>query len=115
MARAQRSAAGERRQLLNAPLRVLCIDDSADDAELNVLALQRHGFAVATKRVDRREDAHKALTEEQWDLILCDYSMPHFSAIGMLDLIRELSVDLPCLIVSGAVGEEAAVVSILSR
>lgn len=77
-----------------------------------MLALQRHGFAVATKRVDRREDAHKALTEEQWDLILCDYSMPHFSAIGMLDLIRELSVDLPCLIVSGAVGEEAAVETI---
>jgi diguanylate cyclase (GGDEF)-like protein/PAS domain S-box-containing protein len=92
-------------------LRVLCVDDSPDDAELNVLALQRHGFDLRTKRVDRREDAQAALAEE-WDLILCDYSMPAFSAIAMLELIKELGADVPCLIVSGAVGEEAAVETI---
>jgi diguanylate cyclase (GGDEF)-like protein/PAS domain S-box-containing protein len=52
------------------------------------------------------------LLEETWDIILCDYSMPAFSAISMLELIRELDVDIPCLIVSGAVGEEAAVETI---
>ncbi|HTA37997.1 MAG TPA: diguanylate cyclase, partial [Candidatus Acidoferrales bacterium] len=92
-------------------LRVLCVDDSADDAELNVLALQRHGFELVTKRVDRRDDAQAALAQE-WDLILCDYSMPAFSAIAMLELIKELGADVPCLIVSGAVGEEAAVETI---
>ncbi len=92
-------------------LRVLCVDDSADDAELNALALQRHGFELVTKRVDRRDDAQAALAQE-WDLILCDYSMPAFSAIAMLELIKELGADVPCLIVSGAVGEEAAVETI---
>ena len=92
-------------------LRVLCVDDSADDAELNALALQRHGFDLVTKRVDRRDDAQAALGQE-WDLVLCDYSMPAFSAIAMLELIKELGVDVPCLIVSGAVGEEAAVETI---
>jgi diguanylate cyclase (GGDEF)-like protein/PAS domain S-box-containing protein len=94
-----------------AVLRVLCVDDSADDAELNVLALQRHGFELVTKRVDRRDDAQVALAQE-WDLILCDYSMPAFSAIAMLELIKDLGADVPCLIVSGAVGEEAAVETI---
>lgn len=94
-----------------AELRVLCVDDSADDAELNVLALQRHGFDLVAKRVDRRDDAQVALAQE-WDLILCDYSMPAFSAIAMLELIKELGADIPCLIVSGAVGEEAAVETI---
>jgi diguanylate cyclase (GGDEF)-like protein/PAS domain S-box-containing protein len=93
-------------------LRVLCVDDSPDDAELNVLALQRHGYDVDTKRVDKRDDAQGVLLDEQWDLILCDYSMPSFSATAMLELIKELSVDVPCLIVSGAVGEEAAVETI---
>jgi diguanylate cyclase (GGDEF)-like protein/PAS domain S-box-containing protein len=92
-------------------LRVLCVDDSPDDAELNVLALQRHGFELRTTRVDRRDDAAEVLAEE-WDLILCDYAMPAFSAIAMLELIKELGVDVPCLIVSGAVGEEAAVETI---
>lgn len=93
-------------------LRVLSVDDSPDDAELNVLALQRHGFTVESVRVDRREDAQVALTGQAWDLILCDYSMPQFSAPGMLDLLRELETDTPCLIVSGAIGEEAAVETI---
>jgi diguanylate cyclase (GGDEF)-like protein/PAS domain S-box-containing protein len=96
----------------NSQLRVLCVDDSPDDAELNILALQRHGFILETKRVDRRDEAQVVLLGESWDLILCDYSMPAFSAIAMLELIKELAVDIPCLIVSGAVGEEAAVETI---
>ena len=53
-------------------LRVLCVDDSQDDAELNVLALERHGFTVESARVDEREAARVALSERAWDLILCD-------------------------------------------
>ncbi len=89
-------------------LRVLCVDDSPDDAELNVLALERHGLKVESRRVDQRDDARAALDSGVWDLILCDYSMPAFSALAMLELIRDRDVDVPCLIVSGAVGEEAA-------
>jgi diguanylate cyclase (GGDEF)-like protein/PAS domain S-box-containing protein len=93
-------------------LRVLCIDDSPDDAELNVMALQRHGYLVEHERGDTPEEAQRLLVEGQWDLILCDYSMPKFSAPGMLDLMAELQIDIPCLIVSGAIGEEAAVETI---
>ena len=93
-------------------LRVLCVDDSADDAELNVLALQRHGFTVESIRVDQRDDAEAALTGQAWDLILCDYSMPKFSAPDMLELLRSFGTDTPALVVSGAIGEEAAVETI---
>ncbi|HVA28711.1 MAG TPA: EAL domain-containing protein [Candidatus Baltobacteraceae bacterium] len=93
-------------------LRVLCVDDSADDAELNILALQRHGFNAESIRVDTREDAEAAMTGQAWDLILCDYSMPKFSAPDMLDLLRSLGTDTPALVVSGAIGEEAAVETI---
>ncbi len=93
-------------------LRVLCVDDSPDDAELNVLALSRHGFAVEHIRVDRRDDALAAMTGQAWDLVLCDYSMPNFSAPDMLTLLKDLGTDVPCLVVSGAIGEEAAVETI---
>ncbi|MGC2130188.1 MAG: EAL domain-containing protein [Candidatus Aquilonibacter sp.] len=93
-------------------LRVLCVDDSQDDAELNVLALERHGFTVESARVDEREAARVALAERTWDLILCDYSMPRFSAQGMLELLRIAGTDVPTLVVSGAIGEEAAVETI---
>jgi diguanylate cyclase (GGDEF)-like protein/PAS domain S-box-containing protein len=93
-------------------LRVLCVDDSPDDAELETLALERHGFAVERTRVDEREAAIAALEDGAWDLILCDYSMPRFSAQAMLELLRAYDADVPCLVVSGAVGEEAAVETI---
>ncbi len=93
-------------------LRVLCVDDSQDDADLNILSLNRHGFSTETIRVDRRDDALAALTGQVWDLVLCDYSMPSFSAPDMLSLLREVGSEAPCLIVSGAIGEEAAVETI---
>ncbi|HET9095477.1 MAG TPA: EAL domain-containing protein, partial [Candidatus Baltobacteraceae bacterium] len=93
-------------------LRVLCIDDSSDDAELNVMALQRHGYVIEHERADTPEDAQRLLIERQWDLVLCDYSMPKFSAFAMLDLLGQLQIDSPFLIVSGAIGEEAAVEAI---
>jgi diguanylate cyclase (GGDEF)-like protein/PAS domain S-box-containing protein len=93
-------------------LRVLSVDDSPDDAELNVRALERHGFQVENTRVDEREDAIAALEGGPWDLILCDYSMPRFSAPAMLELLRARTEDVPCLVVSGQIGEEAAVETI---
>lgn len=88
-------------------LRVLCVDDSADDAELNLIALRRAGYKPEWIRVDNRSDAEDAL-DQRWDLVLCDFSMPGFSANGFLELLAEKAVAVPCIIVSGAIGEEAA-------
>lgn len=52
------------------------------------------------------------MTGQAWDLVLCDYSMPNFSAPAMLELLRALDTDVPALVVSGAIGEEAAVETI---
>lgn len=93
-------------------LHVLCVDDSPDDAELEILALERHGFTVEGARVDERDAAIAALDDGAWDLVLCDYSMPRFSAPAMLELLRSYEADIPCLVVSGAIGEEAAVETI---
>lgn len=102
-------ATAERTSSMNRPLRVLLVDDLADDAVLNVHALNRHGYEVESRRVDTMAQATSALDEANWDIVLCDFSMPHFSAYAMMTLLQERDENIPCIIVSGAIGEEAAV------
>ena len=91
-------------------LRVLIIEDSEDDAELLAIALERGNYQVIHQRVDTKQDMEKALSQSQpWDIVLADYSMPQFSAIAALEVIKERGLDLPFIIVSGKIGEDTAV------
>lgn len=91
-------------------LRVLIIEDSEDDAELLAIELERGGYEVIHRRVDTKADMQAALQESlPWDIVLADYSMPQFSAIAALDLLKEWELDLPFVIVSGKIGEDTAV------
>lgn len=90
------------------PLRVLQVDDSEEDAELVRLELQRGGYQPTWERVDTAAALVEALERHSWDVILCDYVMPQFSASAALALLRERGCDLPIIIVSGQVGEEVA-------
>lgn len=91
------------------PLKVLIVDDVADDAELVALALRRGGFQPQYRRVETREDMAAALAAEAWDLIIADHAMPRFSGLEALALAREQAQDLPFILVSGNIGEEVAV------
>jgi diguanylate cyclase (GGDEF)-like protein len=91
-------------------LRVLIVEDSEDDAELLAIELERGGYDIVHHRVDNRADMQTALQHSQpWDIILADYSMPQFSAIAALELLKECELDLPFVIVSGKIGEDTAV------
>lgn len=91
------------------PIRVLIVDDSDDDANLIVRKLRSGGYAPEWKRVDTYPAMKSALEEKHWDIILCDYKMPNFSAPAALKLVHEKNLDLPFIIVSGAIGEDTAV------
>ena len=90
------------------PLRALLVEDSADDAALVGLELRRGGFAPMMRRVDTREALLAALAEP-WDVVLSDHAMPSLDALDVVKLLRGRSLDLPCIVVSGTIGEEAAV------
>ena len=51
----------------------------------------------------------RALEEGSWDLVLSDFSMPHFTVTEALALAQHRGADLPFVIVSATIGEEAAV------
>jgi len=71
--------------------------------------LKRAGYNLTSERVDTPEAMRAALSAREWDVILCDYSMPHFSALSALALLKETGLDIPFIIISGTIGEEVAV------
>jgi PAS domain S-box-containing protein len=91
------------------PLRVLVIEDSADDTLLVIRALQKGGYDPIYERVETAETMRSAIREKQWDIIICDYKMPKFTAPSAIAVLKETNIDIPLLIVSGAIGEETAV------
>ena len=85
------------------------MEDVERDSVLVVRELSRGGFDVAVERVDTPEAMAAALASEPSDLIISDYSMPRFDAMMALALVRERNLDVPFILVSGTVGEGAAV------
>ncbi|MBV1775103.1 EAL domain-containing protein [Burkholderiaceae bacterium DAT-1] len=90
-------------------LHVLVIDDSDDDALLNILALRREGFAVKHIRVDTGPALISALESSAWDVVLSDFSMPNFSAHEALAIYQSYQLNAPFIVVTGTIGEESAV------
>ena len=90
-------------------LRVLIVEDSADDAALLLRELRRGRWEVIHERVDTPQGMTAALNAHPWDLIISDYAMPYFSGPAALALARGGSEDIPFILISGEVGEEAAV------
>lgn len=90
-------------------LNVLIVDDSPNDAMLMEEALRDDGFDVKSETVCGEPEVRRALTARQWDIVLSDHNMPGFSSLDTLRLVDELAPGLPVIIVSGALGEEAAV------
>src|ERR671916_1154466 len=92
------------------PLRVLLVEDSEDDALLLVRMLRRGGYDPTWERVETAAAMEAALDGRSWDLVISDHSMPAFSSLAALGLLRRKGfVDLPFIIVSGRIGEDAAV------
>lgn len=90
-------------------LAVLIVEDSEDDALLITRELRRSGFDPLMRRVDTADAMRAALAERAWDLVLADYRMPRFSGPLALEALRESGLDIPFILVSATVGEEAAV------
>ncbi len=99
---------------MNILLRVLIVDDSDDDSKLIIRQLQRGGYDPKWERVETCEAMESAMNRQQWDVILCDYKMPHFSAHAAMKLIQDRKIDIPFIIVSGTIGEDTAVTAMKS-
>jgi PAS domain S-box-containing protein len=90
-------------------LRILIVEDSIADAALLLMEFKRAGYVVRSTRVENEQEMISALKEEQWDVIIADYSLPKFSAPRALDVLKASFLDIPLIVISGVIGEKTAI------
>ena len=91
------------------PIRILIVEDSEDDALLLLHELRRAGYEPIHRRVETAPDMIAALEQGPWDIVTADHKMPQFDSTAALQLLQKWNRDIPFIIISGAIGEEAAV------
>ncbi len=84
-------------------LRLLIVDDSPDDAELAVASLRKAGFMLKNQRVQDLASMQAALDKGSWDVVLSEYTLPHFGAQLALDLVKRAHLDIPFLVVTRSI------------
>lgn len=103
------NAPAAERQDADRTLRLLVVEDSELDFELLLATLSREGLEIEARRVEERGQLIRALAEGRWDAVLSDHHLPKFSSSEALQVVRATGKVLPFIIVSGMIGEEAAV------
>lgn len=93
---------------MGTPLRVLILEDQATDLELTLMHLKLAGFDADWTCVDKKED-YFAHLNDGFDIILADFKLPQFDALHALKHLKASGLDLPFIVVSGAISEELAV------
>ncbi|HET9405222.1 MAG TPA: response regulator [Burkholderiales bacterium] len=95
-----------------AQLKVLIVEDSDNDVALVLRELRQGGYAVEHKVADTSAGMRAALDAGGWDIVLSDFSLPGFSGMEALEIVRSRAPELPFILVSGTVGEEMAVAAL---
>jgi PAS domain S-box-containing protein len=91
------------------PLRILIIEDYADDALILLREVRLGGYAPTYLRVQTEEELRLALAHGEWDVILSDYRLPGFSGLDALRMVQTMGLDVPFILISGMMGEDLAV------
>lgn len=94
---------------MKSPLRVLNIEDSIRDSELLRRPFEAAGYDIVWERAENAEEFRQALARESWDVVLADNNMPQFDAAAALRIFQQQALDIPFIVVSGAIGEDLGI------
>src|SRR5476651_214411 len=97
---------------MNKRLHILHLEDEPDFAELVRSLLAQDALDAEVTRVIDREGLEQALASGNFDLIISDYHLPSFNGMEALKIVREKYPDMPFILVSGTIGELAAIESL---
>jgi two-component system, cell cycle sensor histidine kinase and response regulator CckA len=94
---------------MDVPLKLLVIEDSGKDVALEVHTLEAAGYHATCTVVETAAEMKAALASQAFDIVISDQALPQFDAAGALAVLKQSGPDIPFILVSGAIGEEAAV------
>ncbi len=84
-------------------LRLLVIDDSPDDVEITQTTLRKAGYTLKMQRVQDPAGVQAALAKGDWDVVLSEFALPHFSADVALELVKGAGLDVPFIVLTRAI------------
>jgi len=90
-------------------IRILILEDNKADMELNKLELKKAGLKFTTTDVMKKDDYIDAINNQDFDIVLADYSLPGYDGLSALSELRKTRPSIPFVFVSGEIGEELAV------
>src|SRR5688572_23219874 len=93
-------------------LKILFVEDSLDDFHLLTKVLEKDFPNLEAHRVDTGEEFKIAIAKQFIDLIICDHSLPQFNSNEVLTYLKQNRIDIPLLLVTGALSDVNAVASI---
>jgi signal transduction histidine kinase len=93
-------------------IKILFLEDNPADYELNVVYLRKAELEPQGVRVETKEEFLEYLDKETWDIILADYDLPSFNALEAYELSKARYPDIPMIIVTGFLSEDAAIACI---
>ncbi|MGO9001268.1 MAG: response regulator, partial [Limisphaerales bacterium] len=99
-------------QRMNRKLQILHLEDDPDFAELVRSLFVQDGLDVKVKCVGNRAAFEAALDAGVFDAIISDYHLPSFSGLDALAMVRKKNLHIPFILVSGTIGEQAAIESL---
>jgi len=79
-------------------LRLLLVEESLSDAESVIALIRRTGHAVRASRYDSLKEIEQAIKDHSWDMILCRDGLDEVSPSELMNLVRHVGRDIPCLI-----------------
>ncbi len=94
---------------MSTSLRILVLEDNPYDAEIEIALLEKANYACEWERVESQGEFMACLEAPNYDVIIADYNLPDFNGLIALELFREHNLDIPFIIVSGAIGDEKAI------
>jgi len=90
-------------------LRALILEDDPQDAELMAAILTRAGYSLSSEVIDSPAQFQQQLAQADYDVILADYNLRTWTAMDALEILVKSGKDIPFLVVTGTLGDEAAV------
>jgi PAS domain S-box-containing protein len=94
---------------MNKPLAVLIVEDLESDVQLLIRLLKKADYELAFEQVKTAEQMRYALEKRAWDVVISDYNLPQLDGPAALKLLQDTGLDIPFIVISGAMGEETAV------
>jgi two-component system sensor histidine kinase VicK len=101
----------DRRRLMpqHAPVDILILENEPADAELSLAALKKAGFRLTARTAQNRQEFEQAIAAQSPDIVLADFNLPGWNGMEAMAVLRGKGLETPLILVSGALGEEAAV------